>query len=463
MDSLFPLFDAVPRYLFLDMNAFFASCEQQEVETYRGKPTIVVPCMTDSTCAIAASYEAKKLGVKTGTSVRMARYLPDMQIVESRPELYLKYHARLVHVLNRHFTGVKTLSVDEVACPVPFRLYKTPQDEERLALKVKSDIRNELGEFMRCSVGVGPNVFLAKVAAERQKPDGLTVFSDQNLPDALFDIKLADLPGIGPAMRRRLEAVGIITVQELWEASAEELRRIWGSVVGARWWFMLRGSHDCDYQAFQQASGEKRKSVGHSNVLAPEHRSTEGAKKILLELFSKALKRLRAYNLTASAVQITVRFRRDRDVSFIKLGWKGSEAEWRKSSRKHLHANDEMTWLKAVRPILDTLPDFSSDAYPVAVNIVFSELLAVQDVNLSLFDDPMEKMRLAYLIDELNEKYEEQAVQVAGLHGTGGQVPKRIPFGAPDDRHEGGEMSEYQHHFTKVLPSQTRQTDENLS
>src|SRR6185503_18491278 len=102
-------------------------------------------------------------------------------------ELYLKYHARLVQVLNRHFTGVKTLSVDEMACPVPFRLYKIPSDEERLAKKVKAEITQELGEWMTCSVGIGSNVFLAKVAAERQKPDGLTVFSDQNLPDALFD------------------------------------------------------------------------------------------------------------------------------------------------------------------------------------------------------------------------------------------------------------------------------------
>jgi hypothetical protein len=80
----------------------------------------------------------------------------------------------------------------------------------------------------------------------------------------------------------------------------------------------------------------------------------------------------------------------------------------------------------------DALTDVSPYANPVAVYIVFSELLAVQDVNLNLFEDPMEKMRLAYLIDELNERFEEQAVQVGGLHGTGGQVPKRIPFGAPE-------------------------------
>ncbi len=84
------------RQLFVDMNAFFASVEQQERPELRGKPIIVCPMITDNTCAIAASYEAKKLGIKTGTGVKEAKQIcPSVILVESRPDLYVKYHDRL--------------------------------------------------------------------------------------------------------------------------------------------------------------------------------------------------------------------------------------------------------------------------------------------------------------------------------------------------------------------------------
>ena len=209
MSHLFSEFTQTPRAFFLDMNAFYTSVEQQECPAYRGRPTIVVPMLTDNTCAIAASYEAKALGIKTGTDVRMARgTAPGVQVVAARPHLYLEYHHRLVGVLGDYFTRVDVLSIDEMACPVSHALYKSAADEEKLARRVKERIAKELGPHLKCSVGVAPNVFLAKVASERQKPDGLTIWNDHNLPGALFECKLGDLPGIGPAMRRRPEGPG---------------------------------------------------------------------------------------------------------------------------------------------------------------------------------------------------------------------------------------------------------------
>src|SRR5262249_23392340 len=162
---------------------------------------------------------------------------------------------------------------------------------------------------------------------------------------SLFLLKLTDLPGIGSAMRRMLEKHGITSMEALWNASALELRRAWGSVLGERWWYMLRGSHECDYQPAQSV-GQPKQSVGHSNVLAPEHRSRDGAVRILVELIAKALKRLRAYTQVASNVQITVRYAKMQ-------GTDGVGGVWLRSSRKHLHASDEVTWLKIIRPILD--------------------------------------------------------------------------------------------------------------
>ncbi len=342
----------------------------------------------------------------------------DLHIVEARPELYLEVHARLVQILNHHFATVKTLSVDEMACRVP-SLCRNRDDEARLAENVKAHICRELGPHLRCSVGIAPNVFLAKVASDRKKPDGLTVWDESNLPDALFDCKLSDLPGIGSAMKRRLAEVGIDSVERLYDSSPMDLRRVWNSVVGERWYYMLRGSQEADYQP--ALSNPVKKSVGHSNVLAPEHRSHDGVKCILLELFAKALKRLRAYDQAASAVQVTVRYRRQR----------GSEGVWTRRSTKHLHANDERTWLRVVRPMLNAIPDLSPTAEPSQVGIVFSGLLMRRDMTLSLFDDDQEQSRLAQVVDALTRKH-KGAVGMASLVGQEKHVPTRIAFGAPD-------------------------------
>jgi DNA polymerase-4 len=430
MLNLFAQFDARPRTLFLDMNAFYCSVEQQECDAYRDKPLIVVPVHTEATCAIAANYEAKRYGIRTGTSVPLARIAcRDIQIVEARPELYLQYHYRLVNLLQRHFANVKVLSVDEMACRIPL-LYKSLYEEERLAHRVKAEVAAELGPYLRCSIGIGPNVFLAKVASDRQKPDGLTLWNEDNLPEALFPLKLGDLPGIGAAMKRRLAECGIVSVEGLWNASPLDLRRAWKSVLGERWYYMLRGSQEADYQPAQQSA--VKKSVGHSNVLAPEHRTLAGARQILLELFSRALQRLRAYGQAAGAVQITIKYRNLYVAQRIgRRTFAGPEGVWQRSSRKHLHANDEATWLKVIRPMLEAMPNLTPAAEPSFVSITFSDLKAVQDLNLSLFEDVEKQQRLAQVIDDLNRK-RDGAVQLAGLHRSHAQAPKRIPYGAPD-------------------------------
>ncbi len=190
---------------------------------------------------------------------------------------------------------------------------------------------------------------------------------------------------------------------------------------------MLRGSQEADYRPM--LSSDTRKSVGHSNVLAPEYRSREGAERILLELCDKALKRLRAYNQVASAVQITVKYHRTQEGGGERFGW-SQQGVWTRGSRKHLHANDEPTWLRVVRPLLEAIPDLSPAAEPAQVGIVFSGLIKCEDRNLSLFTDDEQEKRLTQIIDALNKR-RPNSVQVAGLQGLA-NVPQRIPFGAPD-------------------------------
>jgi len=220
-----------------------------------------------------------------------------------------------------------------------------------------------------------------------------------------------------------LGEAGILTTEALWNASAEELGRVWGSVLGERWWYMVRGSHECDYQPMQTPPTQPKKSVGHSNVLAPDHRSREGARRILLELAKKALTRLKSYRQTASAVHVTVKYRGVRGVK--------GDCVWTQQSTRHLPTNDERFWANILRPLLDAIPDLSPGREPFYVGIIFGKLLLEKDLNLSLFEEDVEQQRLAQALNAVNQKY-GRVVEVGGLHGVGGQVPLRIPFGAPE-------------------------------
>ena len=148
---------AVPR-----SHAFFASCEQQENPALRGQPIIVVQTMTDSAVAIAASYAAKAFGIKTGTLMRDARQLcPAVVPVQANHRLYTEYHERILKAVDTCLPVEKVCSIDEVACKLVGTERQVPVARE-LAVKVKRALREQVGECLTCSIGIAPNVFLAK-------------------------------------------------------------------------------------------------------------------------------------------------------------------------------------------------------------------------------------------------------------------------------------------------------------
>src|SRR5215475_801015 len=246
-------------WLFLDLNSYLASVEQQDRAELRGRPVGVVAVNTDSTCCLAASYEAKAYGVKTGTGVKDARTLcPHINIVEARPKLYVEYHEKIKAAINEHLPIFEVRSVDEVACQLIGREQFLP-NATTLAYRIKQSLRN-LGVALRCSIGLAPNAYLAKTAADLCKPDGLTILLKEDLPNALFCMKLQDIVGISDAMERRLNKHGITTVEQLCKLSSEQMRNIWGSVIGETMWYYLRG------EDWKEKPDSPRKSIGKQHV-----------------------------------------------------------------------------------------------------------------------------------------------------------------------------------------------------
>lgn len=296
-------FDSSPLvdWLFLDLNSFFASVEQQMRPELRGRPVAVVPVETDATCAIAASQEAKKFGVKTGTNIGEARRrCPGLVTVLANHDAYVEFHHKVLDEIDRHFPVQSICSIDEMACKLdpPRRPLPAAVD---LAERIKRGLRERVGGCITCSIGLAPNRFLGKVASDMQKPDGLVILRADELPGRLLELELSDLPGIGRRMEPRLHACGIRTMRELWDAGREELHQAWGGVCGDRFWHALHGGPTEDDQPVQ------KRTVGHSHVLAPEMRTPPQAGVVARRLMLKAASRLRRMHYRATHLHLSVR------------------------------------------------------------------------------------------------------------------------------------------------------------
>ncbi len=403
------------RALYIDFNSYFASVEQQRQPELRGKPVAVLPMMADTTCCIAASYEARKFGIKTGTLVREAKHLcPGLQLVEAQPAVYVEYHNRLIEAVESCAHVEKVLSIDEMYC----ELLGREQQRDRaltLARGIKHAIAEKVGAELRCSIGIAPNVFLAKTATELQKLNGLTVIEQKDLPDCLFGLELRDLCGIGSNMEKRLHAMGIRSVEALCKASMPELREAWGGIGGELMHARLRGVWVTDQPA-------ERVSVGHSHVLPPALRSHHAACSVLHRLLQKAAMRLRGYGLTAGVLHAHVR--------------RLDGTAWEKHVRLD-PTQDTLRLVEALKALWTAYPAEAKTA-PLKVGITLIDLRGQSDRSRSLFDDAEVRDRLNAAIDRLNSRYGKNTVYFGGAHRALGAAPMRITFThIPDPAVEG--------------------------
>ncbi len=402
---------ALVRWLYLDMNSFFASVEQEMNPALRGKPIAVVPLLADTTCCIAVSYEGKAFGVKTGTKVGEAKKLcPGIHLIEGNHENYIKYHNRIVETVESCIPVEAVCSIDEIAS----RLTGSQQDvgiAGALADKIKSSIRMQVGSSLRCSIGVAPNRYLAKIAADMKKPDGFTAIRPCDLPTVLYQLNLRDLPGIGARMEEKLRSKGIRTLEKLVSMPAKELRQAWGSVSGEKMWHLLRG------EELQEKESEQQ-SISHSHVLPPDLRNEPDALRVLKKLTTKAAMRLRNEGFLASAIEVFVRF----------LG----QDTW-KARCALTETQDTLVFIHAIGELWKKLPEGS----PYAVGAVLSGLVPESLHVPSLFDDPR-RGRLTRTLDQLNERFGKEMVHFGATHEAGTLVLLRIAFTRIPDESEIG-------------------------
>jgi len=402
-------------WLFLDMNAYFASCEQQRQPRLRGRPVAVVPTMTDRTCCIAVSYEARPYGVRTGTNVGEARRMcPGIELVEGRHEHYIELHHAIVAAVNTVLPVEKICSIDEMVCQLAPE-HRTLGPARELAEQVKRAIFEQVGPYLRCSIGLAPNRFLAKVGSNLQKPDGLSAIIRDQLPHRLHALKLTDLPGIGKNMQRRLAQRGVTTTRQLCSLSRPAMTQMWQSVLGEWWWHALRGDEVADKPT-------KRQTVGHSHMLPPDLRTDAGARAVLVRLLHKAAARLRKMNYVARRLLVTLRYVGDWPSWSVKI--------------PIARCGDTPTLLKALESAWAERP---AGGRPLQAAVTLTHLEPLQSTTLPLFAEDRAAVEAAQTMDHVNQSLGANKLYFASMHETRKAAPLRIAFtNIPDIKSELG-------------------------
>lgn len=369
--------------------------------------------MAETSCCIAASYEAKAYGVKTGTGIRDARIMcPGIQIVQAKPAEYIKVHHRVIEAVEDCIHIEQVLSVDEMWAWLPLN-WRDPGFVQELGRKVKASVQQHVGEAVKVSVGAAPNRYLAKLASKMRKPDGLFIIDEDDLPGVLHELELRDLTGVAKSMEARLHAVGIHTVEALCASPKHVLHSAWGGVLGDRIYHHLRGDIIPDIVT-------SRKSIGHSHVLPPDSRTPAMAWPVACKLLHKACERLRSHGMLAGALTLQIAFFRD--------------ARWTPEIR-FSETDSTLVLMRLLDRLWRDRPDPRALLIQVGVNL--TRLIDRANHTPDLFSGMVAEVmaegddkhrRLDEAIDKLRARYGRSAVYFGTVQDSRDAAPMRISF-----------------------------------
>ena len=430
------------RTLFVDFNSYFASVEQQINPALRGRPVGVIPVMAESSCCIAASYEAKAFGIKTGTGVAEARRLcPEIVLIVGQHEVYVDFHQRAVAAVERIAPVRQVMSIDEMECELTGS-WRERDKAVDIAHHIKKELQRSLGECMRTSIGIAPNTLLGKLASDMHKPNGLTVLEQADIPAKLLHLKPSAITGVGPRMTQRLERVGIVTMADLYAAPRDVLHSVWGGVGGTEMYDKLRGQ-------WYEPRVTVPRTLGHSHVLPPDMRHAEGAWSVLNRLTQKAAMRLRKQGFYAMGMSVHVQGRRMESFGSVSKDGNvfGRLKTGAQEEARFCETQDTAFFLRVLARLWSR--GLALFPKPVAVGMTLFGLVPAAQHTPTLFETKFEhqlglaglsslasapraplgdRARLSATIDTINRQYGKNALYFASAHGALDHAPMRIAF-----------------------------------
>jgi len=287
----------------VDMDQFFAAVEEKVRPEIRGKPVVVGADPKGgkgrgvvSTC----NYEARKYGIKSGMPITKAwRLCPEAVFLPVNIPLYLQVSSRIMDTLSGYGDKFESWGIDEAFLDVSSRV-KDFEEAKRLALQIKREIYEK--EQLTCSVGIGPNKLVAKIASDFQKPDGLTVVEERDVKAFLEPLDIDKLLWVGKKTARKLNALGIKTVGDLARYDPSVLVEKFG-VMGKQLYLYAQGIDRSEVGM----RGEV-KSIGRNTTFEKDTSDWDFVLRVLDKLCDEVYKEVKEYNFLFKTVTITVRY-----------------------------------------------------------------------------------------------------------------------------------------------------------
>ena len=399
-----------PQLIHVDLNSAFAMIEQQANPLLRGKPVAMTNRLTRGATIIAASYEAKRFGVGVGTKLGYAQELiPNLVALETDPAKYIHAYRVFSKIITSYSPNAHMKSIDEGIIDFSnVASVRQPADRplEAIGYEIKARLKEELGEWITCNIGIAPNRFLAKLAAGLHKPNGLDIIDHKNLLDTYSQLRLTDLHGINRRYQARLNFAGIFSPLDLFHAGRQKLaKEAFRSINGDYWYLRLRG---WEVDAAQTST----KTIGRQYVLHNWTAKDSELAPILMKMCEGMGRRLRTKGLCARGIYLHCWFVEGG-------GWKA-----RKKFKTRLYSTPELyahAWaLFAARP-KRTVKTLAVSCYG---------LEPADTKQLNLFETGQEQnWRLTKAVDELNNRYGEFVVYPGLMANTNQYVKEKIPFG----------------------------------
>ena len=375
--------------LHLDMDAFFAAVELREDPSLRGKPLLIGHDGPRGVVA-TASYEARVYGCHSAQPMSVAkRQCPHALVLPVRMDLYKRASDAMFAVLDEFSPAVEPLSIDEAFLDLTGtdRLFGRPQD---VARRLKDRIRSDLG--LTASVGVAPNKFLAKLASDMDKPDGLTVIRPADVDRILPPLPVTKLWGIGKATAERLRNYGVRTVGDLCRKPEAWMREFFGSEAD-RYAALARGLDDRPVVPDSAA-----KSIGHEQTFEQDVADPAEIRRVMFEQVEQVGARLRRHGLRARGVSLKIRFGEFQTIS--------------RSTTLPQPTDATAELWAAAEAVFDQWP-----FQPVRLIGVTAERLADgQGQQMDLFTDAgrERQQRLDAVADRINQRFGKRAIRRGG-------------------------------------------------
>lgn len=378
------------KYLLVDMDAFFVSCEVAAKPELKGKPVGVVTGAQRNGVVASVSYEARKYGVKAGMTTFKARDLcPKIILIPADAIKYAYISDSIMDYLKEKFEKVEVFSVDEAFIDVTG--VKNPL---RTAKEIKDHIKKNFHTPL--TIGIGPSRVIAKMACEISKPDGLLEIKEDEILEKLGGLEVDEIPGIGERSGEALRSIGVRTIADLWKVDEDLLLRIFG--IRGKWFKDLAMGKDAGFFTLLE-NGPPLKSIGHSETFSRDIIDEEEIKNYTLYLCEKVGRRLRKHNLMGYGISVYIRY--------YDFTGNGISRKFEKpiftTAEIYKRAISLLEHIREVKP-----------ARLIGVSVFAVVPMKMQ---LSIFYDDQRQARLEMALDKINDIYGDFTVRRARLAG----------------------------------------------